>query len=85
MRYKDFYRLGKIGFATVIWFFSSLIVGPIYLGLLPLIRPKTELLYGILVFGGAIAWYVIVYIIVSILFRIILRRMNRTSRHEPNE
>jgi len=84
MRIKAFYRMGKISIAAVIWFFSSLIVGPIYWGLIVpvVIKPKTGFQETILMLGGAIAWYLIIYVAVSILFQATLRRRNRPLRQE---
>ena len=77
MKFKAFYRLGKIGFVTVIWFFSYLVAVVLSsIFLLATVENPERIPWVFVLTAGAIVWYIILYIIISILFRIVAKRMN---------
>lgn len=75
---KTTYGIAKLGMTSWCWFFSSLIVAPIYVALIdPLIVGRKEgVVAGLSLIGGAVAWFILIYIFVSIF----IWRMRKSGR-----
>ncbi|KYK27289.1 hypothetical protein AYK26_04090 [Euryarchaeota archaeon SM23-78] len=69
MYHKTGWLAAKFAITAIAWFYSSIVVMPIYFVIIePLvIRPKTWFLEGLSFYGGAIAWFAIIYLLLSIL------------------
>jgi hypothetical protein len=65
---KSYLTIAKFAMTSLCWFFSSVVVGPIYVAVINpfIIRPKTEFLTNLSCFGGAIIWFILIYILISI-------------------
>jgi hypothetical protein len=72
------YGTAKLVVASTFWFFSSMIVAPIYVALIdPLIvGNKKGIVAGLSLMGGAVAWFILIYILVSIF----IWRMQKSGR-----
>lgn len=75
---KTTYGTAKLVVTSTFWFFSSMIVGPIYVALInPLIVGHKEgVVAGLSLIGGAVAWFILIYIFISIF----IWRMRKSGR-----
>jgi len=78
IKQKMFWSAAKFTMTGIVWFYSSFVVAPLYFIIFEqvVIRPTTWYYRGLTLLSGAIAWFVLIYLLLSLLVLWVSRHRN---------